>query len=160
MISVLYLRVLGYADVPGPGNSAGNGSAGQDFGSIKLEANVGGKGSVDTSGSALLEEPTTGSLAPIYAPIAGSLGIGEGATTILGSSGSASGSLPATGSLVPAALGLGSVAAIYFAPEIHAALTAAGIALPPPPWAPAVGAEAPAQEAPAAPGPPNPNGRG
>ena len=129
-----------------------------------------GTGSVDTTGSASIGEPTTGSLAPIYAPVAGSLGIDQGITTVLGSvEGSVgAGSLPGgTGSLVPATLGLGSVAAIgagiYFAPEIHAALTNAGIQLPPLPplpWAPAQDA-APAAPAPApAPGPGADNGRG
>lgn len=120
-----------------------------------------GTGSVDTTGS-VLGEPTTGSLAPIYAPIAGSLGIGGGATTVLGSSGGGS-----TGAILPIALGVGSIAAIgagvYFAPEIHAALTNAGIQLPPLPplpWAPAQDA-APAAPAPApAPGPGADNGRG
>ena len=192
----------------GSGDSAGNGSVPEDLGSLILDGNATGNGSLDTEGSligepttgslsgslseaiassgvnslspapgtgsitttdSLLGEPTTGSLAPIYAPIAGSLGIGEGATTVLGSmEGSlGAGSLPGgTGSLVPATLGLGSVAAIgagiYFAPEIHAALTAAGIALPPLPplpWAPAQGA-APAPAPAPAPGPAIDNGRG
>lgn len=188
----------------GSGDSAGNGSVPEDLGSLILDGNATGNGSldtegsligepttgslsdsvsqgiastgtnsltpadgtgsVDTSGSALIGEPTTGSLAPIYAPIAGSLGIGQGATTVLGSlDGSVGGG---TGSLVPAALGLGSVAAIgagiYFAPEIHDALTAAGIQLPPLPplpWAPAQGA-APAPVPAPAPGPGVDNGRG
>lgn len=119
-----------------------------------------GTGSVDTTDS-LIGEPTTGSLAPIYAPLAGSLGIGQGATTVIQD--------PAgVGSVV---LGLGSVAAvsagIYFAPQIHQALTDAGIELPPLPplpWAPAP-AGAPADAAPApvppqAPGPAIDNGRG
>lgn len=187
----------------GSGDSAGGGSAGQDLGSIILDADATGNGSIDTSGSAIgepttgslsdsvsqgiastgtnsltpadgtgsvdttgsaLGEPTTGSLAPIYAPIAGSLGIGQGATSILGSvEGSVGGG---TGSLVPAVLGVGSVAAIgagiYFAPEIHAQLTAAGIALPPLPplpWAPAQDEDQAPAPAPA-PGPDAPNGRG
>lgn len=202
----------GSTESAGSGESAGNGSVPEDLGSLILDGNATGNGSLDTEGSligepttgsvsgslseaiassgvnslspapgtgsitttdSLLGEPTTGSLAPIYAPIAGSLGIGEGATTVLGSmEGSlGAGSLPGgTGSLVPATLGLGSVAAIgagiYFAPEIHAALTAAGIALPPLPplpWAPAGAAPAPAAPAPApapAPGPAIDNGRG
>lgn len=184
----------------GSGDSAGDGSV-EDLGSIILDADALGTGSIDTENSSLgepttgslsdsvsqgiastgtnsltpadgtgsvdttgsvLGEPTTGSLAPIYAPIAGSLGIGEGATTVLGSSGGGS-----TGALLPAALGVGSIAAIgagiYFAPEIHAALTNAGIQLPPLPplpWAPAQDA-APAAPAPApAPGPGADNGRG
>ena len=58
-----------------------------------------------------------------------------------------------------AALGAG----IYFAPQIHQALTDAGIVLPPLPplpWAP-VAPEPPAPApAPQAPGPDTPNGRG
>ena len=88
--------------------------------------------------------------------------VGGGATTVLGSSGGGS-----TGAILPIALGVGSIAAIgagvYFAPEIHAALTNAGIQLPPLPplpWAPAQDA-APAAPAPApAPGPGADNGRG
>ena len=183
----------------GSGESAGDGSA-ENLGSIILDANATGTGSIDTANSSLgepttgsvsdsigqgiastgtdsltpadgtgsvdttgsaLGEPTTGSLAPIYAPIAGSLGIGEGATTIIGSAEGGS-----SGALLPAALGIGSIAAIgagiYFAPEIHAALTAAGIQLPPLPplpWAPQNAA--PAAPAPApAPGPGADNGRG
>jgi hypothetical protein len=149
------------------GRHALAGSVSEATGSVDILTPAEGTGSVDTSGSALLGEPTTGSLVPLYAPIAGSLGIGEGATVVLGSD---AGSLPGTGSLVPATLGLGSVAAvgagIYFLPEIHASLTAAGIALPPLPplpWAPAGAAPAPAAPAPApapAPGPAIDNGRG
>lgn len=134
------------------------GSVAEASGSINVISPAEGAGSVDTSGSALLGEPTTGSLAPLYAPIAGSLGIDDGATLVLGSDG---------GSLGPAALGISSVAAIgagvYFAPQIHQALTDAGIALPPLPplpWAPA-GAALQTLPAPAAaPGPDSPNGRG
>ncbi|GLB64400.1 hypothetical protein NCCP2495_22790 [Dietzia sp. NCCP-2495] len=67
-----------------------------------------------------------------------------------------------TGAILRTALGVGSIAAIgagvYFAPEIHAALTNAGIQLPPLPWTPAQDA-APAAPAPA-PGPGADNGRG
>lgn len=178
----------------GSGDSAGNGSAGQDFGSLILDGNATGEGSldtsgsasleepttgslsdsvsgvidltdtnsltpgegngsVDTSGSASLEEPTTGSLAPIYAPVAGSLGIGGGATTVLGSEGG-------TGSLVPIILVGGSAATIaagiHFAPQIHQGLTDMGIQLPPLPGA----APAPQAQPAPAPGPGVPNGRG
>ncbi|MCT1638411.1 hypothetical protein [Dietzia cinnamea] len=112
-------------------------------------------GSVDTTDS-LIGEPTTGSLAPLYAPVAGSLGIGEGATTIIQDPAGA-------GSVV---LGFGSVAAIgagiAFAPQIQQALADAGIVLPPLPGLPApAGAPAPAPApAPPAPGPGIDNGRG
>lgn len=114
-----------------------------------------GTGSVDTTDS-LIGEPTTGSLAPLYAPVAGSLGIGEGATTIIQDPAGA-------GSVV---LGFGSVAAIgagiAFAPQIQQALADAGIVLPPLPGLPApAGAPAPAPApAPPAPGPGIDNGRG
>lgn len=124
------------------------GSAANAFGSIDPLTPAPGTGSVDTAGS-IIGEPTTGSLAPLYAPIVGSLGIGDGATLVIGD----------TGSLAPAVLGLGSVAAIgagiYFAPQIQQALQDAGIALPPLPGQPLV-APAPAP----APGPDAPNGRG
>lgn len=197
----------GSTESAGSGESAGNGSVPQDLGSLILQADATGEGSldtsgsallgepstgslaplagsvseatgsvnlinptegtgsVDTSGSALLGEPTTGSLAPIYAPIAGSLGIGEGATLVLGSD---AGSLPAAGSLGPVVMVGGSVAAIgagiYFAPQIHQALTDAGIALPPLPPLPLLPGQSPAPAAAApvaqAPGPDAPNGRG
>lgn len=122
-------------------------------GSVDVLSPAEGTGSVDTSGSALLGEPTTGSLAPLYAPVAGSLGIGEGATTIIQD--------PAgLGSVV---LGLGSVAAIgagiAFAPQIQQALADAGIVLPPLPGLPAPAA-APAPAPAPAPGPAIDNGRG
>lgn len=167
-----------------------SGSAGENFGSIILEADATGQGSLDTSGSAISEpttgslsgsvsaavgsvnpitpaegtgsvdtsgsiigEPTTGSLAPVYAPIAGSLGIGEGATTVLGSDG---------GSLGPAIMVGGSVAAvtagIHFAPQIHQGLTDMGVQLPPLPGQFLPPAPAPQNDA--APGPGTPNGRG
>ncbi|MFN3601602.1 MAG: hypothetical protein ACK4UY_09465 [Dietzia sp.] len=185
----------------GSGDSAAEGSVPQNLGSLILEADATGEGSLDTSGSALLGEPSTGSLAPLAgsvldaagsitltdpapgtgsidasgslldeslvgsvepaaASVAGSLGVGEGATLVLGSD---AGSLPAAGSLAPLVLVGGSVAGIYFAPQIHQALTDAGIALPPLPplpWAPAAPPQAAPAPAPQAPGPDTPNGRG
>ena len=191
----------------GSEGSAGNGSVPQDLGSLILDANATGEGSLDTSGSAVFDEPSTGSLAPLAgsvldtagsitltdpapgtgsintsgslldeslvgsvepaaASVAGSLGIGEGATLVLGSD---AGSLPAAGSLGPVVMVGGSVAAlgagIYFAPQIHQALTDAGIALPPRPPLPLLPGQAPAPAAVAeeivqAPGPDAPNGRG
>lgn len=133
------------------------GSVSEASGSVDVFNPAEGTGSVDTSGSALLGEPTAGSLSPIYGPIAGSLGLGEGATLVLGSDG---GSLPAAGSLAPVLLVGGSVAiigaGIYFAPQIQQALTDAGIQLPPLPGQAPVQAPAPAP----APGPDTPNGRG
>lgn len=101
---------------------------------------AGGNGSLDTSGSlnplnpGSAGEPTTGSLADIYAPVAGSLGIGQGFTTVVSDS-LGTGTGTGTGSLVPVVLGVGSVAAvgagIYYAPEIRAAIENAGFELPP-----------------------------
>lgn len=108
--------------------------ASQASGSVNISAPKPGTGSVDTSGSALVPEPTTGSLAGLWAPIAGSLGIGEGITTVLGSTGG--GSIPAvgTGSLaavVPLVLVGGSIAAgIAAAPLIQQALANANFQLP------------------------------
>ena len=110
--------------------------AGIDLGSVEFVPGPGGDGSIDTSGSlnplnpGSAGEPTTGSLADIYAPVAGSLGIGQGFTTVVSDSLGTG-----TGSLVPVVLGVGSVAAvgagIYYAPEIHAAIENAGFELPP-----------------------------
>ncbi|AWH94145.1 hypothetical protein [Dietzia lutea] len=84
-----------------------------------------------------------GSLAPLYAPVAGSLGIGDGATTVIED--------PAV--LIPVVLvGATVAAAVTFAPQIQQALLDAGIVLPPLPGLPApAGAPAPAP-APPAPG--------
>ncbi|AWH91083.1 hypothetical protein [Dietzia lutea] len=122
-----------------------------DNGSVDVLTPAEGTGSVDTSGSALIGEPTTGSLAPLYAPVAGSLGIGDGATTVIED--------PAV--LIPVVLvGATVAAAVTFAPQIQQALLDAGIVLPPLPGLPApAGAPAPAP-APPAPGPAIDNGRG
>ena len=188
----------------GSGDSAGEGSLPQDLGSLILEANATGEGSLDTSGSAIFGEPSTGSLAPLAgsvidaagsitltdpapgtgsvdasgslldeslvgsvepaaASVAGSLGVGDGATLVLGSD---AGSLPGAGSLGPLVLVGGSAAVgagIYFAPQIHQALTDAGIGLPPLPplpWAPVAPEQPAPAPAPQAPGPDTPNGRG
>ncbi|AWH94376.1 hypothetical protein [Dietzia psychralcaliphila] len=186
----------------GSGESAGDGSIPQDLGSLILDANATGEGSLDTSGSAIFGEPSTGSLAPVAgslidaagsitlsdpapgtgsvdasgslldeslvgsvepaaASVAGSLGVGEGATLVLGSD---AGSLPAAGSLGPLVLVGGSAAVIgagiYFAPQIHQALTDAGIVLPPLPGTPVAPPQAAPAPAPQAPGPDTPNGRG
>ncbi|AWH94171.1 hypothetical protein [Dietzia lutea] len=107
---------------------------------------------MDTSGSALIGEPTTGSLAPLYAPVAGSLGIGDGATTVIED--------PAV--LIPVVLvGATVAAAVTFAPADpagaarrgHRPAAAAG------PGPRPAGAPAPAP-APPAPGPAIDNGRG
>lgn len=85
-----------------------------------------GTGSVDTTDS-LIGEPTTGSAAPQWSEVAGSLGVGQGVSTVVGSSGD--------DDILPVVLIGGSVAAIAagvaFAPEIHGALTDAGVELPP-----------------------------
>lgn len=188
----------------GIGDSLGEGSLPQNLGSLILEANATGEGSIDTSGSAIFGEPSTGSLAPLAGSVidaagsitlsnpapgtgsvnvsgslldesllgsvepaaalaVGSLGLGDGATLVLGSD---AGSLPGAGSLGPLVLVGGSAAlgaGIYFAPQIHQALTDAGIALPPLPplpWAPAAPEQAAPAPAPQAPGPDTPNGRG
>ena len=84
--------------------------ASQASGSVNISNPKPGTGSVDTSGSALLREPTTGSLAGLWAPVSASLGTNEGITTVLGSTGSGSGSLPA-GSLPAGSLPAGSLPA-------------------------------------------------
>ncbi|MDX2357866.1 hypothetical protein [Dietzia sp. PP-33] len=185
----------------GSGDSAGDGSVPQDLGSLILDANATGEGSLDTSGSAVFGEPSTGSLAPVAGSVldgagsitltdpapgtgsvdasgslldeslvgsvepaaasaAGSLGVGEGATLVLGSD---AGSLPAAGSLGPLVLVGGSAAAvgagIYFWPQIQQGLMDAGIQLPPLPGMPAP-QPAPAPAPAPAPGPDTPNGRG
>ena len=55
----------GSGDSVGSGESAGNGSVPENLGSLILDANATGEGSLDTAGSALLGEPSTGSLAPL-----------------------------------------------------------------------------------------------
>ncbi|MBB0993696.1 hypothetical protein G6010_09740 [Dietzia sp. SLG510A3-3B2-2] len=45
--------------------SSGGGSVPENLGSLILDANATDEGSLDTSGSALLGEPSTGSLAPL-----------------------------------------------------------------------------------------------
>ncbi|WP_228549480.1 hypothetical protein, partial [Dietzia sp. SYD-A1] len=153
---------LGALGSEGITDSVGEGSLPQDLGSLILEANATGEGSIDTSGSAIFGEPSTGSLAPLAGSVidaagsitlsnpapgtgsvdvsgslldesllgsvepaaalaVGSLGLGDGATLVLGSD---AGSLPGAGSLGPLVLVGGSAAlgaGIYFAPQIHQA---------------------------------------
>ncbi|MBB1024641.1 hypothetical protein G6019_09405, partial [Dietzia sp. DQ12-76] len=127
---------LGALGSEGITDSVGEGSLPQDLGSLILEANATGEGSIDTSGSAIFGEPSTGSLAPLAGSVidaagsitlsnpapgtgsvdvsgslldesllgsvepaaalaVGSLGLGDGATLVLGSD---AGSLPGAGS--------------------------------------------------------------
>lgn len=87
----------------GSGDSAGEGSLPQDLGSLILEANATGEGSLDTSGSAIFGEPSTGSLAPL----AGSVIDAAGSIT-LSDPAPGTGSVDASGSLLDESL-VGSV---------------------------------------------------
>ena len=101
-----------------------------------------GTGSVETTNSSL-GEPTSGSLLDAYAPLAGSLGTGEGFTAVLSSEETNGGSTQTPGSSeddMGAALavvaGIGAIAAISAGiyvnyPQIQAAAADAGIELPP-----------------------------
>lgn len=106
-----------------------------------------GTGSVETTNSSL-GEPTSGSLLDAYAPLAGSLGTGEGFTAVLSSEETNGGNGGGTGTQTPgsseddmgAALavvaGIGAIAAISAGiyvnyPQIQAAAADAGIELPP-----------------------------
>jgi len=159
--------------------------ASQASGSVNISNPKPGTGSVDTSGSALLREPTTGSLAGLWAPVSASLGTNEGITTVLGSTGSGSGSLPAgslpAGSLPAGSLpaGAGSLAAVLpivlvggsiaagiaAAPLIQQALANANVQIPGLPPLPGGSLNMPqppakAPQGPNAPGPGVNNGRG
>lgn len=113
----------GSADA-GTGSLSGSAGAGTDSADVTDPAP--GTGSVDTSGSALVGEPTAGSLTDVVTDVAGSLGTGQGVTTVTGTTGS--------NSLAPLALAGGSLSGvavgIQFAPEIQQEL-AADVELPP-----------------------------
>ena len=120
-----------------------------DLGSVTIDAgtDLTGNGSVDTTDS-LIGEPTSGSLLDAYAPLAGSLGTGEGFTAVLSSEETNGGNGGGTGTQTPgsseddmgAALavvaGIGAIAAISAGiyvnyPQVQAAAADAGIELPP-----------------------------
>lgn len=104
-----------------------------------------GTGSVETTNSSL-GEPTSGSLLDAYAPLAGSLGTGEGFTAVLSSEETNGGSGGGTqtpgsseddmGAALAVVAGIGGIAAISAGiyvnyPQIQAAAADAGIELPP-----------------------------
>ena len=104
-----------------------------------------GTGSVETTNSSL-GEPTSGSLLDAYAPLAGSLGTGEGFTAVLSSEETNGGSGGGTqtpgsseddmGAALAVVAGIGAIAAISAGiyvnyPQIQAAAADAGIELPP-----------------------------
>lgn len=118
-----------------------------DLGSVTIDAgtDLTGNGSVDTTGS-LIGEPTSGSLLDAYAPLAGSLGTGEGFTAVLSSEETNGGSGGGTqtpgssegdmGAALAVVAGIGAIAAISAGiyvnyPQIQAAAADAGIELPP-----------------------------
>ena len=118
-----------------------------DLGSVTIDAgtDLTGNGSVDTTDS-LIGEPTSGSLLDAYAPLAGSLGTGEGFTAVLSSEETNGGSGGGTqtpgsseddmGAALAVVAGIGAIAAISAGiyvnyPQIQAAAADAGIELPP-----------------------------
>ena len=117
--------------------SIANETGGVDLGSVGINDGAVAGGSIDTTGS-LLDEPTSGPLAPVWSEIAPVLGSSGGGAIKVGSLGDVvggSGSDVGTESLGPI-LVVGGIAAaigagIAFAPQIEQALADAGIELPP-----------------------------
>lgn len=99
---------LGNLSAEGIGSVTGSLPADGDFGSISFEPGQPGSGSVDTSGSALLEEPTTGVLAGSLAEAVDSINEAAGSNAInpapetgsVDTTGSLTGE-PTTGALAP-----------------------------------------------------------
>lgn len=99
---------LGAGSAEGSTESAGNGSVPENLGSIILENNATGQGSIDTSGSALFGEPSTGSLAPVAGSV---LEASDSVNAINPADGT--GSVDTTGSALLGEPTTGSLAPIY-----------------------------------------------